>query len=146
MQFEPIYRVPVLRDASKVFSLLTELSSFAPDLSDQTSFWSLFLNDTSNYSLVAFHNSHLIAFGYFSCIRTPRGGSFASIQEVVVSREYRGKDIGLTLISYLVDAAFREWSCFRVELSCNISNQNFYQKCGFTQDGVNMVLRRTQAP
>lgn len=144
MQFKAVYRVPVLHDASKVYCLLTELSSFVPDFSEQTSIWSLFLNDPSSYSLVAIHDSHLIAFGYFYCIATPRGGYYATIQEVVVSKKYRRKSVGLNLINYLIQAAFQEKSCFKVELACNISNQNFYQKCGFTQDGVNMVLRNTQ--
>ncbi|EFJ49388.1 hypothetical protein VOLCADRAFT_47170, partial [Volvox carteri f. nagariensis] len=65
-------------------------------------------------------------------------GKVGHIEDVVVDPAYRGKKLGLKLISALVDTA-REAGCYKTILDCSEDNAPFYEKCGLTRKGVQMV-------
>lgn len=67
------------------------------------------------------------------------GSKVGHIEDVVVTKEYRGKKIGQSLIDYCVKIA-KEKGCYKVILDCDSENTEFYQKCGFKVAGVCMRL------
>ena len=58
------------------------------------------------------------------------GCSVGHIEDIVVRKEARGKDLGRELISHLVHIAERR-GCYKVILDCNDTNVSFYERCGF---------------
>jgi GNAT superfamily N-acetyltransferase len=60
------------------------------------------------------------------------------VDELIVSREYRGKGIGRRLVSAVVDKC-RELGCCELEVSTLMSNEKaraFYKQCGFAEEAV----------
>lgn len=65
-------------------------------------------------------------------------GSSAFIDELVVTRQHRGKGVAARLIAGAVDAC-KGRGCCEVELSTEFSNtvaREFYRSCGFREQGV----------
>jgi ribosomal protein S18 acetylase RimI-like enzyme len=73
------------------------------------------------------------------------------IDELVVSQPFRGQGIGRLLMDAAIDQC-RDLGCCEVEVSTETSNrqaQDFYHKCGFSDEGVLFELHffeRTAAP
>lgn len=66
-------------------------------------------------------------------------GRVAHIEDVVVSKKYRGKKYGQKIIDHCVNYAKHE-RCYKIILNCVIENICFYEKCGFENNGALMVL------
>jgi len=56
--------------------------------------------------------------------------SVGHIEDIIVSKEYRGKGIGLQIINYLSEYA-KNNNCYKIILSCSTDNIKFYEKCNF---------------
>jgi glucosamine-phosphate N-acetyltransferase len=63
------------------------------------------------------------------------GGCVGHIEDVVVHPDFRGKKVGQQLIHELVREA-RLAGAYKVILNCTPDNIPFYEKCGFTNNGV----------
>lgn len=69
-----------------------------------------------------------------------RGGSMcATIEDVAVDEQMRGKDIGKRLIQELVERS-RKRKCYKVTLDCSSWNIQFYEKCGMRKMGQQMGM------
>lgn len=67
---------------------------------------------------------------YFDVLH--HGGQIASIQELVVTEEFRGRGVGRTLISF-VKEKLHEKHCRGLEVATDLLHsgaRSFYQKCG----------------
>lgn len=62
---------------------------------------------------------------------------YASIENVAIRKEYRGRGYGEYLIG-LLTAYAKERSCYKVILSCSSKNVDFYEKCGMVQHEISM--------
>jgi glucosamine-phosphate N-acetyltransferase len=67
-------------------------------------------------------------------------GRVAHIEDIVVDNDYRDMDIGHNLIDILVGIA-KTKNVYKVILNCCSKNIKFYEKCGFSEDGVQMNIR-----
>lgn len=65
-------------------------------------------------------------------------GSLGHIEDVVVSPEQRGRNLGRILVRQLAYLATR-LGCYKITLDCDPSNQGFYEKCGLEKKGLQMV-------
>ncbi len=65
------------------------------------------------------------------------GASVAHVEDVVVDKSYRGKDIGLKLMEHLEREA-TEAGCYKVLLECGQQNEAFYLRCGFRRHEMQM--------
>lgn len=61
------------------------------------------------------------------------------IEDIVTSKELNRKGLGKTIINVLTNRAL-EHKCYKVILDCSDNNIGFYEKCGFTLKGKEMVL------
>lgn len=61
----------------------------------------------------------------------------ARIEDVVVNDGFRGLGYGRKIIDYLVDYA-KDLDCYKITLSCEQKNEEFYKKCGFSTVGLEM--------
>lgn len=65
-------------------------------------------------------------------------GCVAHIEDVVVDRDSRGKQLGKLIIEDLLQYA-RLHGCYKAILDCSEGNVGFYEKCGFQKKEVQMA-------
>lgn len=65
-------------------------------------------------------------------------GKVGHIEDVVVDKEVRGKQLGKRVIEFLIEHA-KSVGCYKVILDCNDENILFYEKCGFAKKEVQMA-------
>lgn len=63
----------------------------------------------------------------------------AHIEDVIIDINYRSQNIGKKIIDSLVNIA-KVSNCYKVILDCSEKNIEFYEKCGFTNNNVQMSL------
>nr|XP_048321176.1 glucosamine 6-phosphate N-acetyltransferase isoform X1 [Ziziphus jujuba var. spinosa] len=66
-------------------------------------------------------------------------GKVGHIEDVVVDSNARGMQLGKKIIGFLTDHA-RSMGCYKVILDCSTDNKTFYEKCGFKQKEIQMVM------
>lgn len=66
-------------------------------------------------------------------------GKVGHIEDVVVDKDYNGKNIGKYIVNHVVAYCEKE-ECYKVILDCNNDVKNFYEKCGFVCKG-NMMAK-----
>lgn len=97
------------------------------------------IKDPAHHMLVAKDKDTVVGFVNFTTRKTimhPRPSGL--IDELIVSRSYRGLGIGKQLILAAIQKC-RELECCEVEVSTEKSNtkaREFYQRCGFEEDAV----------
>lgn len=64
----------------------------------------------------------------------------ARIEDVVVKSKYRKHGYGKQMILFLLDRA-KEYNCYKTILNTKETNIDFYKKCGFVNEGFEMVKR-----
>ena len=62
-----------------------------------------------------------------------KGGCVGHIEDVVVSKEFEGKGIGIKLVTSLLEIASRK-NCYKTILDCNDELIPFYERIGFKQE------------
>ena len=101
------------------------------------------LEDPSVHLYVSRSEGNAIGFAGFTTRRTIiHAQPCGLLDELIVSREYRGKGIGKALIAHVI-AACRERGCCELEVSTLKSNKRareFYIACGFEEEAVLLEL------
>ena len=62
------------------------------------------------------------------------------IEDVAISKAFRGKGYGKQLIKFLVDCA-QKMHAYKIVLNCNLDTVPFYERCGFQEEGTQMIQR-----
>lgn len=97
------------------------------------------LNDVNSYLLVAEMDRTVIGFINFTIRKTLlHSAPSGLIDELVVTRNYRGKGVGKQLIYAAIELC-KQLGCCEVEASTEFTNTNareFYKNCGFKERGV----------
>ena len=65
------------------------------------------------------------------------GGKVGHIEDVVVSKEYEGRGIGIKLVNSLLEKA-KAMNCYKTILDCNDELIPFYERIGFKQEANQM--------
>ncbi|EJS43909.1 gna1p [Saccharomyces arboricola H-6] len=68
-------------------------------------------------------------------------GLCGHIEDIAVNSNYQGQGLGKLLIDQLVAIGFG-YGCYKIILDCDEKNVNFYKKCGFSNAGVEMQIRK----
>lgn len=63
----------------------------------------------------------------------------AHVEDVVVSKDYRGKGLGKKIINHLIEESKNE-GCYKVILNCKDENVSFYEKCSLSKKGSEMSI------
>ena len=98
-----------------------------------------FINNQSNFGFVAINNETIIGFASIHIIEKLNRRS-CLIEDVVVEKKERGKGIGKLLIEHLINFS-KSKSCDKIILNSKESNIPFYNKLGFVQNEIQMVIR-----
>lgn len=67
------------------------------------------------------------------------GKHVAHIEDVVVNKQHRGKQIGKQLLLWACEYA-KQQNCYKVILNCDDRIRVFYEKCGFKAKNIEMSL------
>ena len=65
--------------------------------------------------------------------------SVGHIEDVVIDKSYRGKGLGKVIVDYCVDYA-KNNGCYKVILSSDKKNTEFYKICGFKNKNQEMSI------
>jgi ribosomal protein S18 acetylase RimI-like enzyme len=97
------------------------------------------LNHVKSHFLVAEIGASLVGFINFTVRQTLLHQSPSGlIDELVVTKEYRGKGVGKQLVLATLEKC-RQLGCCEVEVSTektNVKAREFYRKCGFEERGT----------
>ena len=66
-----------------------------------------------------------------------KGGKVGHIEDVVVSKEFEGRGIGIKLVTSLLEVAKTE-NCYKTILDCKNELIPFYERIGFKQESNQM--------
>lgn len=95
-------------------------------------YYSIVIIDTSSSKVVASATLAVELKFIHAC------GSLGHIEDVVVSPDQRGRNLGRILVRQLSYLATK-LGCYKITLDCDPSNQGFYEKCGLEKNGLQMV-------
>lgn len=132
------------QDLPEITALILELSEVVdgPNATDRQMIEKnvrILFYDSVTHFLVARIADTVVGFANFTTRKTILHSSESGlVDELIVSRKYRGMGIGKMLISKVIDKC-RELGCCELEVSTMVSNKNardFYRKCGFTEEAV----------
>lgn len=65
--------------------------------------------------------------------------SVAHIEDVVVHKDYRKRGLGTLLIEHAKEVS-NSYNCYKIILSCNMNNIEFYKNRGFIEKGSEMTI------
>lgn len=69
-----------------------------------------------------------------------QGGFVGHIEDIAVREDQQGKHLGKILINELTKIGEKA-GAYKIILDCDPKNVGFYNKCGFSEAGVEMTLR-----
>jgi len=109
------------------------------DLRVATKIWEHLLKDARSHFVVATARGTPVGLIHFTTRQTVLHRSpSAMIDELVVTKEYRGKGIGKQLVLSAIERC-RQLGCCEVEVSTeqtNLKARKFYTKCGFDKTEI----------
>lgn len=68
-----------------------------------------------------------------------RFGKVGHIEDIIISKEYRGQGLGKFLVERLMEIAEKDCKVYKVILNCSDSNIPFYENCGLKKKENQMV-------
>tara|TARA_R110002153_G_scaffold238900_1_gene393290 strand:- start:2757 stop:3194 length:438 start_codon:yes stop_codon:yes gene_type:complete len=134
---ELIFRLIERKDLKVVFPLLNQLTIIDHSSRDKDKCWDKFIYNNASTSIVGIYKNKIIAYGSIIIENKIRGGSSGHIEDIVVDKSVRGKNIGVKLIEELIKIG-KSKDCYRITLFCKKSLINFYNKNGFNEDYIAM--------
>jgi|TARA_R110001592_G_scaffold98243_2_gene280765 glucosamine-phosphate N-acetyltransferase len=132
-----IFRLVEKKDWRDVYSLLNQLTELLGTVRDKDECWDKFISNNSNNAIVGLYNNQIIAYGSIVIENKIRGELAGHIEDIVVDRNFRDKNIGVKLIKKLVKIGYKK-DCYRITLTCDQSLINFYSKNGFNVNNIAM--------
>ncbi|KAK5993085.1 Glucosamine 6-phosphate N-acetyltransferase [Cladobotryum mycophilum] len=60
------------------------------------------------------------------------------VEEICIAKEHQGNGMGLIMVNALNSVAANA-GCYKTILNCGPKNEPFYEKCGYTNSGMEMV-------
>ena len=64
---------------------------------------------------------------------------YAHIEDIIVKKEYQKNGYGKLLINNLVQVC-KDEKCYKILLNCEEKLVKFYEKCGFTSKGCELII------
>jgi len=128
------------KDLDGVMSLLQNLSEYIPNKQEYDEIWLKYIDQNNVISVVAEYEWNVVGFATIFIEHKLRGGALGHVEDVVVDAFIRKKGIGRSMLKNLIEIG-EKYNCYKITLSCNLSNVGFYDKCDFVNDGVAMSYK-----
>lgn len=131
-------------DAEKVYNLICELENINFDYKDFEIAFIDKISDIKNYYIIGYENTNIVAFLSLNInYQLHHVKKIATIEELIVSNNYRNNGIGKQLLDNAIDYAKKN-DCDVIELTSNFSRErahNFYIKNAFNKTSYKFVLK-----
>ncbi len=98
-----------------------------------------FIKNQSSFGFLAKNNKKTIGYASVHIIDKINRRS-CLIEDVVVEKNQRGKGVGKKLIMHIINFS-KSKSCDKIILNSSESNILFYEKLGFVQNEIQLVMR-----
>ena len=134
-----LFRPVEKKDLREVFPLLEQLTEMDYSSRDKEKCWESFSLNTALNSIVGIYENKIVAYGSIIIETKISGDISGHIEDIVVDKEIRGKNIGVNLINQLVEIG-KSKKCYRITLFCKEHLINFYSKNGFKVN--NMAMKK----
>ena len=131
------FRLVEKKDLDYIFPLLNQLTEIDYSSRDKNECWNNFINNISSNSIVGVLNGCIVAYGSIVIENKIRGEIAGHIEDIVVDKTVRGKNIGVDLIKELIKIGDNK-GCYRITLTCDQSLIKFYNKNGFKVNNIAM--------
>jgi len=131
--FRPVKK----QDLNEVFPLLNQLTEIDYFSRDKDKCWDNFISNTSSNSIVGLLEDKVVAYGSIVIESKIRGELAGHIEDIVVDKGVRGKNVGVNLIKELIKIG-KTQNCYRITLFCDESLSTFYAKNGFEVNKIAM--------
>jgi ribosomal protein S18 acetylase RimI-like enzyme len=131
------FRLVEKKDLDYIFPLLDQLTEIDYSSRDKNECWNNFINNISSNSIVGVLNGCIVAYGSIVIENKIRGEFAGHIEDIVVDKTVRGKNIGVDLIKELIKIGDNK-GCYRITLTCDQSLIKFYNKNGFKVNNIAM--------
>ena len=124
---------------NEVINILQSISEFKPSLDEYNKIWDKFNQIPNNFGIIALNQNHKVV-GYGSIILEYkiRGGIMGHIEDIAVHKDFYKMGIGKKIINYLLDFA-KENNCYKVSLSSQEHNIDFYKKLSLYKTGYTLT-------
>jgi len=137
---ETTFRPVEKKDWKDVYFLLNQLTELLGTVRNKEVCWDSFISNNSNNAIVGLYDDKIVAYGSIVIENKIRGGIVGHIEDIVVDRKFKGKNIGVRLIEKLVKIGHGK-KCYRITLTCDQSLISFYHKNDFKVDNIAMKRR-----
>ena len=127
------------KDLGEVFPLLQQLTEIDYSSRNEEICWNLFISNNSSNGIVGLYEDKVVAYGAIVIENKIRGESAGHIEDIVVDKNMRGKNVGVMLIDELIKIG-KEKECYRITLFCKEHLIKFYNKNGFEVNSMAMKL------
>jgi glucosamine-phosphate N-acetyltransferase len=124
-------------DIDFVIEMLQDISLFEPQKSERQGIFNEFISQSNVLGFVYLLGNTIVGYGSLVFETKIRSGRVGHIEDIVVNRNFRKKNIGFKIIHHLIDES-RIRKCYKVSLVCKENNVSFYKKCGLVVDGTSM--------
>ena len=129
---------PIQRDhLDAVNDLLQDISRYMPNEQDLDSIWKKYVSQDHVFGWVVILENEVIGYGSLLFEVKVRGGTCAHVEDIVISKNHRGKAYGRKLLDYLIHFA-KIHECYKLSLQCSEINQGFYESVGFSKSNFTM--------
>ncbi|MBL6592388.1 MAG: GNAT family N-acetyltransferase [Flavobacteriaceae bacterium] len=98
-----------------------------------------FIKNQNSFGFLAKNNTNTIGYASVHIIDKINRRS-CLIEDVVVEKNQRGKGVGKKLIMHIINFS-KSKSCDKIILNSSESNILFYEKLGFVQNEIQLVMR-----
>ena len=123
----------------EVINLLQDISPFKPRKEDYEEIWLKFIANPDYFGIVITDElDKVIAYGCILIENKIRGGIAGHIEDIVVNSKYRAKVFGKLILKTLYRIA-KEKDCYKIFLSCQKENIEFYEKSKFSLSGFSLT-------
>ena len=132
-----ILRETNMSDVYEIINLLQSISEFKPSKKEYKNICEEFFEQSNVYSFVAVIDNMIVGYGAIIVEMKIRGGKLGHIEDIVTHENYRRRGVGKAILKCLIDLA-RNSGCYKVALQCKHHNIAFYEKNGYSENGVGM--------
>ncbi|KAG5439330.1 hypothetical protein PCK2_000828 [Pneumocystis canis] len=142
LRFRPLRRNDWLHEFNSLLNCLTEKDFQLSQQDFETRFDLMKLASPKSYFIVVIEDStteKIVACGtiFIEYKFLKSASKAAHVEDIVVAKSYRGKNLGKMLVEMLSRIAKLE-NCYKIILNCKEHNVEFYKKCNFEVAGVEM--------
>ena len=124
-------------DMEVVIEMLQDISKWGPQKNNFNKVYKEFISQSNVLGFVYLYNNNIVGYGCLVFEFKIRGSWVGHIEDIVVNKKFRGKNIGKKIIHHLIEES-KKRNCFKVSLGCGEHNVKFYEKCGLMVDGRSM--------